>query len=104
MQSADSSLGLSWWLFYQMPGKLQGFKLSEPLGFGWTRLLACHCLRRVHLYTEAPLRASASGYSPMKYRAGSALLPMLSEIRATPKLPYCTRPPGLASSLAFTVL
>ena len=23
-----------------MPGKLQGFKLSEPLGFGWTRLLA----------------------------------------------------------------
>src|SRR4051812_46232955 len=35
MQSADSSLGLSWWLLYQMPGKLQGFKLSEPLGFGW---------------------------------------------------------------------
>jgi hypothetical protein len=26
MQSADSSLGLSWWLLYQMPGKLQGFK------------------------------------------------------------------------------
>ena len=41
-----------------MPGKLQGFKLSEPLGFGWTRLLAGHCLRRVHLYTETPLRAS----------------------------------------------
>src|SRR3954468_14675356 len=35
MQSADSSLRLSWWLLYQMPGKLQGFKLSEPLGFGW---------------------------------------------------------------------
>src|SRR5206468_6659178 len=26
MQSADSSLGLTWWLVYQMPGKLQGFK------------------------------------------------------------------------------
>jgi len=47
-----------------MPGKLQGFNLAEPLGFGWTRLLlatatsSCHCLRRLHLYTEAPLRAS----------------------------------------------
>jgi hypothetical protein len=35
MQSADSSLGLSWWLLYQMPGKLQGFKPSEPLGSAW---------------------------------------------------------------------
>ena len=43
-----------------MPGKLQGFKLAEPLGFGWTRLLAGHCLRRVHLYTETPDRASAT--------------------------------------------
>jgi hypothetical protein len=35
MQSADSSLGLSWWLFYQMPGKLQGFRTFRTT---WLRL------------------------------------------------------------------
>ena len=35
MQSADSSLGLSWWLLYQMPGKLQGFKNFRTT---WLRL------------------------------------------------------------------
>src|SRR5438132_9739567 len=39
-------------------GNFGDSKLSEPLGFGWTRLLAGHCLRRVLLYTEEPLRAS----------------------------------------------
>src|SRR6266850_3358982 len=35
MQSADSSLGLSWWLLYQMPGKLQGFRTFRTT---WLRL------------------------------------------------------------------
>src|SRR5439155_25621010 len=42
-------------------GNFRDSRISEPLGFGWTRLLACHCLRRVHLYTETPVRASPSG-------------------------------------------
>jgi hypothetical protein len=35
MQSADSSLGPTWWLVYQMPGKLQGFKNFRTT---WLRL------------------------------------------------------------------
>jgi hypothetical protein len=73
MQSADSSLGLSWWLLYQMPGKLQGFKLSEPLGFGWTRLLAATAYDEF-IYTL--IRQFAQPFRPKKPRCtpGCALV------------------------------
>src|SRR4051794_17694625 len=41
-------------------GNFRDSNLAEPLGFGWNPTTCCHCLRRVHLYTEAPNRATPS--------------------------------------------
>src|SRR5882762_11617617 len=69
MQSADSSLGLSWWLLYQMPGKLQGFRTFRTT---WLRLEPDYLLATAYvefIYTLGRQIAQASFEKSVPFRS-----------------------------------